>query len=102
MNSPPDRKDSRRPALRPLAIRIAALVVAGLLVVPVLAYIVGGQVFGNYSGSRGLASYLGSLYADAAAGKLLALALLLSPLLVALAWSLRRTLLDRLQADQTK
>jgi hypothetical protein len=67
--------------------------IAGPLLLPVAAYVAGGRVVGPYPGSRGLASYLGDIYAEALQGSVLALAIVLGPLLVALAWALRRQLL---------
>lgn len=66
--------------------------IAGPLLVPIAAYVAGGRVAGPYPGARGLASYLGAIYADALQGGILALAIVLGPLLVALAWALRRSL----------
>jgi hypothetical protein len=69
--------------------------VAGPLILPVAAYVAGGRIVGPYAGARGLETYLGAIYADALRGGVLALAIVLGPLLVALAWSLRRSVLRR-------
>lgn len=69
--------------------------VAGPLLVPVAAYVAGGRIVGPYAGARGLESYLGAIYADALRGRLLALAIVLGPLLVAIGWSVRSAYLRR-------
>lgn len=75
---------------------LAALGVAGCLVLPIVGYVIGGRLAGPYGGARGLASYLGSIYVDAGRGKPLALALLAGPLLCAGVWIVRAWLLRRL------
>ena len=76
-------------------ILLAALVLAGGAVLPVIAYVIGGRLVGPYAGPRGLASYLGAIYTDAGSGHSLALALLAGPLLSVGAWRLRSWLLHR-------
>lgn len=66
-----------------------------MLLLPVAAYLAGKRLVGSYGGSRGLASYLGAIYGDAADGTAPALVLLLAPLLIAVIWGLRATLLKR-------
>jgi hypothetical protein len=68
---------------------------AGGLVLPIAAYVVGGRVIGPFQGSRGLATYLGTLYADAAHGHVLALVTLLGPALCLVIWLLRAWLVRR-------
>lgn len=67
----------------------------GALVLPVVAYVAGGQIVGPYPGPRGLASYLGGIYGDALGGHPLALALVLTPALVMLIWLARAWLHGR-------
>lgn len=78
---------------------VAALALGGV-VLPVTAYVMAGRVVGPYAGARGLASYLGTIYSDAAAGRPLALILLLGPLACAGAWLLRAWALRRLDAPE--
>ncbi len=72
-----------------------ALLFLGCIVVPIGGYVAGGRVADAYAGSRGLASYLGTIYQDAAQGRPLALAILLGPLACGLVWRLRSALLRR-------
>jgi hypothetical protein len=81
-------------------ILLAAMVVAGCVVLPVVAYVVGGRLVGPYAGPRGLASYLGAIYSDAGQGNPLAVAMLGGPLLCAGAWLIRSWLLKRLRRPQ--
>ena len=74
----------------------AILFLTGALALPVLAYIAGSRVVGEYAGPRGLASYLGTIYAEAGNGRPLALTLLLAPMLVAGIWLLRAWLARQL------
>jgi hypothetical protein len=71
------------------------LAAAGAVLVPVAAYVAGGRLVGPYAGPRGLASYLGSIYADAFSGRPQALLLLLGPLLCMGIWELRGWLCRR-------
>lgn len=91
---------SRFPGARrlPLLLLVAA---SGPLLLPVAAYVAGGRLVGPYAGSRGLASYLESIYGDALAGGALALAVVLGPVLIVVAWSLRRRLLQRFAANES-
>lgn len=75
---------------------ILALLFTGAVLLPVLAYIAGSRLVGDYAGPRGLASYLGSIYADAGGGHPLAITLLLAPSLVMAIWLLRSWLAGRL------
>jgi hypothetical protein len=80
---------------RPLWIPLIALFF-GTLALPVAAYIAGSHLIAPYEGEHGLASFFGSIYADAARGRPLALSLLFGPTLVLgiwkfNAWAWRRT-----------
>jgi len=68
---------------------LLALALSGSLILPVVAYWVGGKIVGAYAGPRGLATYIGSIYRDAADGSPLALAMVTGPVLVAAIWALR-------------
>ena len=81
--------------MRSRALLLAMALLAGILLVPVAAYVWGGRLAGPYAGPRGLASYLGALYADAAQGRLLAWLVLAGPLLAVGVWPLRAFLLRR-------
>lgn len=72
----------------------------GWLALPALAYALGRRVIGPYEGSRGLASYAGSIYAAAGAGQPLALTMVFSPLLIFAIWSLHGYLRRRLLAEK--
>lgn len=65
---------------------LLVLLLFAFVVLPIAAYVAGGAMAGPYSGPRGLASYLQHIYADAASGRPLALALLFGPVLAALVW----------------
>lgn len=84
---------------------ILGIVIAlGLLILPAIAYVAGGEVVGPYAGPRGLASYLGHIYQDAGRLRWLALIVLLAPALIAGVWMARSALLRRLlpPADSTE
>jgi hypothetical protein len=82
---------------------VVLLLFTGVVLIPIATYVTGGRVVGPYAGTRGLASYLGSVYADAARGRPLALALLFGPLLAVMVWPLRAWLLRQLgSAESTK
>lgn len=66
---------------------------AGCVLLPVAAYVVGGRFAGPYAGPRGLASYFGAIYADAARGQPVALLMVLGPALCVVVWGLRAWLL---------
>jgi len=97
MTPPPQ---SRLPGARRLAL-LLLVAASGPLLLPVAAYVAGGRLIGPYAGARGLASYLESIYGAALAGGPLALAVVLGPVLVVLAWSLRRRLLQRLAGPES-
>ncbi len=71
-----------------LTLFLALLAVGGVLL-PIAGYVLGGRLVGPYAGPRGLASYLGAIYADVARGRPLALLLLLAPVLCFGIWELR-------------
>jgi hypothetical protein len=71
------------------------LLCVGMFVMPVAAYLAGANLAGEYQGPRGLASYMGAIYADAARGRLPALLLLCGPLLAVAIWPLRAWILRR-------
>lgn len=66
---------------------------AGCVLLPVAAYVIGGRFAGPYAGPRGLASYFGAIYADAARGQPIALLMILGPALCMGVWGLRAWLL---------
>ncbi len=68
---------------------ILGLLVTGGIVLPLAAYLIGTRLAGPFAGTRGFASYLGAILADAAAGRPLALLLILGPLACAFVWTLR-------------
>jgi len=73
--------------LTPL-LAILALALAGGLALPIAGYVAGKRLIGAYEGKFGLSDYLGSIYAAAGRGDLLAWWLLLAPALVAIVWYL--------------
>jgi len=71
------------------------------VIIPVVAYFIGGYMVGPYEGDGGLVSYLGAIYVAAGRGERAALTLLLAPMLVIMIWVggwwvLRR---NRIQAE---
>ena len=81
--------------MRSRVLLLATALLAGIVLVPMAAYVWGGRLAGPYAGTRGLASYLGALYADAAQGRLLAWLVLAGPVLAVGVWPLRSFLLRR-------
>jgi hypothetical protein len=67
---------------------LLGLVLLGGLVLPIAGYVLGKRVIGAYEGKRGLSDYLDSIYSAAAGGEVLAWWLLLTPILIVLAWYL--------------
>ncbi|MBW7930994.1 MAG: hypothetical protein H3C57_06770 [Gammaproteobacteria bacterium] len=67
---------------------LALALASGFLLV-VAAYWAGTRFIGPFAGARGLATFLGNIYADAGQGSPLALTLLAGPLAIGLAWKLR-------------
>jgi len=67
---------------------LVGLAATGGLLVPIAGYLVGKRVIGAYEGQRGLTDYLGSIYAAAGRGEVMAWWLLLAPALVAAVWYL--------------
>jgi len=74
---------------------------AGFLLA-VLAYWAGTRVIGPFAGTRGLATFLGNIYADAGGGSPLALALVAGPLAIGLAWKWRGWGLRRCRARRAR
>jgi hypothetical protein len=68
---------------------LAASLAFGWLMLPVLAYVLGRQVIGPYEGSRGLASYVGSIYSAVGQGQPLAIAMVFAPALLLGIWALQ-------------
>jgi hypothetical protein len=71
------------------------LALAGGFLLAVVAYWTGTRLIGPFAGARGLATFLGNIYADAGKGSPLALALLAGPLAIGLVWKLRGWSLHR-------
>ena len=65
---------------------VLALALTGGLVLPIAGYLAGKRTIGAYAGRLGLSDYLGSIYAAAFRGELLAWWLLLTPALIAAVW----------------
>lgn len=86
MQKPRPRPSAAKPTLVLLLLVLLAL--TGVVAVPIAGYVVGKHVIGAYEGRLGLTDYLGSIYAAAGHGEVLAWVLILSPLLVVLIWSL--------------
>ncbi len=74
------------PSWKKILIRIAALLFAGAVIIPVMAYLVGGTIVGSYEGNGGLAGYLGTIYLSTWHGERAALMLILAPLLIVVIW----------------
>jgi hypothetical protein len=68
------------------------LVLLGALALPIAGYVAGKRMIGAYEGKLGLSDYLDSIYSAAAPaaarGEVLAWWLLLTPILIAIAWYL--------------
>jgi hypothetical protein len=84
-----------RSMLRRYGILLAALLL-GLVVLPIAIFVVGQRWVEPYEGARGIGTFFGTVYGDAARGRPLALALLFSPFLLALLWRLHRVVRHRL------
>jgi len=67
---------------------LLGLALTGGLILPIASYMAGKRLIGAYEGKLGLSDYLGSLYAAAGRGELLAWWLLLAPALIATVWYL--------------
>ncbi len=77
--------DGVRSPVKPL-LAMLALALTGGLVLPIAGYVAGKRTIGPYAGKLGLSDYLGSIYAAAFRGELLAWWLLLAPALIATVW----------------
>lgn len=65
---------------------VLVLTLTGGLLLPIAGYVAGKRWIGPYEGKLGLSDYLGSLYAAAGRGELLAWWLLLTPVLITVVW----------------
>lgn len=72
-----ESKPRKRTAVRELALFLV-LVFAGLVILPILIYLVGRALFGEYSGF-GFSDFYASLHADLRAGEPVVWFLMLSP-----------------------
>ena len=88
------------PPWKKTLIRIGALLVVGAVIVPIMAYLVGGTIVGPYEGNSGLAGYLGTIYLSTWHGERAALTLILSPLLIIAIWLTALWLFRRSHAGQ--
>jgi len=91
-------KSNARSAATRLRTGALALLLSVLLV-PVLAYIGGSLVVGDYEGNSGMLGYLLSIYGDAARGRWLAWILILAPVLIIATWTLVIRLIRRAGDD---
>lgn len=73
-------------SLRSRIVAVAAHLLCGLGLLPVLVYVVGEAVVGPYEGTAGLASFLGSIYGGLANFDLGAWILVATPSLIAATW----------------
>jgi len=80
-----EAKSLKRTAVRELALFLV-LFFAGLVILPILIYVVGRALFGEYSGF-GFSDFYQSLHADLRAGEPVVWFLMLSPYI---AWQLLR------------
>ncbi len=81
--------DNRKPFLHILrreALTLLFLLLAGVLLLPIAIYMVGGEIFGAYSGS-GFGDFYRDIHGDLREGQSVVIFLLLSPYLV---WQLLR------------
>ncbi len=81
------RPGSLAPWLAPW-LAILALALTGGLILPIASYMAGKRLIGAYEGKLGLTDYLGSIYAAAGQGEVLAWCLLLAPALIVTVWYL--------------
>ncbi|MEO8444946.1 MAG: hypothetical protein ABI567_08085 [Gammaproteobacteria bacterium] len=90
----------QHPVRSPLLVILGllGLALAGGLLLPIAGYLAGKQLIGAYEGRLGLSDYLGSIYAAAGHGELLAWWLLLAPALLVLLCFLALRLDRRLRA----
>ena len=72
----------------------------GFLILPTGTYMAGQRWVEPYEGSRGLGTFIASIYGAAMQGKVLALAVLLAPALVVLVWYLHGWLWRRIGAAE--
>ncbi len=80
---------------------VLALLVTGAVFIPIVAYLIGGYIVGPYEGENGLAGYLEVIYLSAGHGERAALTLILTPLLIVIAWLIGLRLFRRGQIGDT-
>ncbi len=77
--------------LRRTILLATSLLAAGLVLLPLLVYLVGQLVVGPYEGGRGIMGFVGSIYAGLLRGEVSAWLLVASPALLTACWAgLRR------------
>ncbi len=81
---------------------LLALALAGLVIVPVFAFIAGHLLAGPYKGEYGVLGYLGTIYTNLLAGEPAAILLVGSPALVMLTWYLALRLRARLMRGASR
>jgi predicted Na+-dependent transporter len=79
---------SNRLRLKPRTRAVIVLLLVSFILLPLIVYVVGRIVVGDYEGSSGLLGFVGSIYADAARGRWVAWALLGSPALCVATWAI--------------
>lgn len=85
--------DNRKPLMQILrreTLTLLLFLFAGVLLLPIAIYIVGGEIFGAYSGS-GFGDFYRDIHGDLRDGQSVVIFLLLSPYLV---WQLLRASID--------
>lgn len=65
---------------------LVALITVAAVIIPVIAYFIGGYMVGPYEGDGGLTNYLGTIYVAAGQGERAALTLILAPMLMVMIW----------------
>jgi hypothetical protein len=86
---------SNRLRLKPRTTAVIVLLLVSFILLPLIVYVVGRIVVGDYEGSSGLLGFIGSIYADAARGRWVAWALLGSPALWVATWAIVRRIRRR-------
>ena len=81
-----DKRKSLMHIVRREALTLLLLLFAGVLVLPIVIYIVGGEIFGAYSGS-GFGDFYRDIHGDLRDGQSVVLFLVMSPYLI---WQLFR------------
>jgi hypothetical protein len=75
-------------AIRRWSSIVLSVALTGLVILPVVAFIGGYLVAGQYEGAFGVIGYLGSIYADLLDGQRAAVVLVLTPAVIVTAWYL--------------